>query len=107
MGPKKNVCPPETSIYILFLTVLLIPEDGQRQVDKLRHRNFAIWSIGTQAMPVLVKNCTKIISFELLRSNTVCPVAKGRRNEAVNRVVLGLMRPPKASLGPQGRCEEM
>ena len=62
MGLKKNVCPPETSIYILFLTVLLIPVDGQRQVDIFRHRNFVIWSIGTQVMPVLVKKL-KILSY--------------------------------------------
>ena len=65
MGLKKNVCPPETSIYILFLTVLLIPEDGQRQVDIFRHGNFAIRSIGTQVIPVLVKNFRGLISFSI------------------------------------------
>ena len=55
-GAKKNVCPLETSIQILFLTDLLIPADGQIKVDIFRHRNFAIWSMGTKVMPVLVKN---------------------------------------------------
>ena len=68
-GAEKNVCPPETSIYILFLTVLLIPVDGQRQVDIFRHRNFVIWSTGTKVMPLLVKNWTKIIIFWFLSSN--------------------------------------
>ena len=49
---KKNVCPLETSIQILFLTDLLIPADGQIKVDIFRHRNFAILSIGTKVMPV-------------------------------------------------------
>ena len=31
--------------------------------------------------------------------------AFGRRNETVNRGVLGLLRSPKASLGPQGRAQ--
>ena len=62
MGLKKNVCPHETSIHILFLIDLLIPVDGQRQVDISRQRNFAIWSIGTKVMPVLVKKL-KILSY--------------------------------------------
>ena len=69
LEPKKNVCPLETSIQILFLTDLLIPADGQIKVDILRHRNFAIWSMGTKVMPVLVKNCTKILIFGVLSSN--------------------------------------
>ena len=36
---------------------------------------------------------------------TVCPLSLGRRNEAVKRGVLGLLRSPKASLGPQGRAQ--
>ena len=53
---KKNVCPLETSIQILSLTDLLIPADGQIKVDIFGHRNFAIWSIRTKVVPVLVKN---------------------------------------------------
>ena len=41
---------------ILFLTDLLIPADGQIKVDIFRHTNFAIWSMGTEVMPVLLKN---------------------------------------------------
>ena len=55
-GANKNVCPPETSIQILFLTDLLIPADGQIKLDIFRHRHFAIWSIRTEVMPVLLKN---------------------------------------------------
>ena len=56
LEPKKNVCPLETSIQILFWTDLLIPADGQIKVDIFGHRNFAIWSIRTKVVPVLVKN---------------------------------------------------
>ena len=56
---EKNV----KSISIFALTVLLIPADGQMQVDVFRHRNFAIWSIGTKVLPVLVKNSGKIGRF--------------------------------------------
>ena len=55
-GAKKNVCPFETSIQILFLTDLFIPADGQIKEDIFRHRNFAVWSMGTEVMPVLLKN---------------------------------------------------
>ena len=65
-GAEKKVCPLETSIKYLFLTDLLIPADGQIQVLISRHRNFAIWTIGTRVMPVLVKNSIKIIIFGLL-----------------------------------------
>ena len=34
----------------------------------------------------------------------MCSVSIGQRNEAVNKGVLGLLRSPKASLGPQGRA---
>ena len=40
----------------------MIPADSQMQVHISRHRNFAIWSIGTRDMPVLVKN-SKILSY--------------------------------------------
>ena len=43
-------------IQILFLTDLLIPADGQIKIDIFRHRNFANWSMGTEVMPVLLKN---------------------------------------------------
>ena len=54
-GSEKNVCPLETSIQILSLTDLLIPADGQIKVDIFRSRNFTIWSMGSEVMPVLVK----------------------------------------------------
>ena len=65
LGLKKNVCPLETSIYILFLIDLLIPVDEQRQVDIFRQRNFAIWSIGTKVMLVLVKKIEDFAIFKL------------------------------------------
>ena len=68
-GAEKNVCPLETCIQILFLTYLFIPADGQIQVDISRHRNFAIWFLGTKVMLVLVKNCNKILNYGVLRSN--------------------------------------
>ena len=49
---EKNVCPLESTIESLFLTDLLIPADGQRQVDIFSTRNFAICSIRTKDMPV-------------------------------------------------------
>ena len=61
-GAEKNVCPLETSIQILFLTDLIIPADGQIKLDIFRHRNFALWSMGTKVMPVLVKT-SKILSY--------------------------------------------
>ena len=69
LGLKKKVCPLETCIQILFVTDLLIPVDGQIQVDIFRHTNFSIWFLRTKVMPVLVKNCIKIINFGVLRSN--------------------------------------
>ena len=69
LGRKKKVCPLETCIQILFVTDLLIPVDGQIQVDIFRHINFSIWFLRTKVMPVLVKNCNKIINFGVLRSN--------------------------------------
>ena len=68
-GAEKNVLPLNISIQILSLTDLLIPADGQIKVDIFRHTNFAIWSMGTKVMPVLVKNCTKILIFGVLSSN--------------------------------------
>ena len=53
---EKKVCPLETSIQILSLTGLLIPADGQLKIDIFRPHKFAIWSMGTKVMPVLVKN---------------------------------------------------
>ena len=51
-GAEENVCHLETNIQILSLTDLLIPADGQMNVDIFRHKDFAIWSMGTKVMPV-------------------------------------------------------
>ena len=52
-GAEENVCHLETNIQILSLTDLLIPADGQMNVDIFRHKDFAIWSMGTKVKTAL------------------------------------------------------
>ena len=62
--------------------------------------------IAHNMIKVKVTELRSVFGQPLLKIDyTVCPLSLGRRNEAVNRGVLGLLRSPKASLGPQGRAQ--
>ena len=56
-GAEKNVCPIETSIYILFLIDFLISVDEQRQVDIFRQKKIAIWGLILFSIDLTLDTC--------------------------------------------------